>query len=157
MKANIKIKYDIKELNELNKTFNDRKIVKIGILGNKNNRKDKGLTNSMIGSIHEFGSFEKNIPRRSFLKDTFDIKINEFISKTKDIISKNIKKKNAMKIIFSQVGIFGEILIQNAFETDGFGKWKPLSKKTIERKKSEKILVDTAQLRKSITSKVENI
>ena len=46
-------------------------------------------------------------------------------------------------------------LINEGFETSGFGDWKPDSPITIKRKGSEMPLIDTGRLRRSITFEVE--
>ncbi len=56
-----------------------------------------------------------------------------------------------MKVEF---GIMAENIVQDAFDTAGFGKWQPLAPGTLELKETKTILVETTQLRKSIISKV---
>lgn len=156
MPANIKITQNFKLLEQLNKNSKEKFIAKVGILGNKNNRNDEN-TNALIGAVHEFGSVSKNIPRRSFLNDPLMLKakeINQVIAKN---TAENLLKKNGMATIFRQVGAKAEQIVQLAFSSGGFGKWQPLNPKTISRKKSSSILIDSAELRKSISSEVKKI
>lgn len=66
---------------------------------------------------------------------------------------------------YGDYGILGELAqavgvsaleqIQEAFDTEGFGEWTPNSPATIRAKGSEMPLIDTGNLRNSITYKVE--
>lgn len=152
--AEVKITQDFKLLEQLNKNFKTKLVAKIGILGNKTNRNNQN-TNALIGAIHEFGSVTKNIPRRSFLKDPITLKAKEIEKVVADSLSKDFVKKGGDAIAFERAAIKGEEIVQRAFQAGGFGKWEPLSKKTIDRKGSSSKLIDTAQLRKSISSKVD--
>ena len=57
--------------------------------------------------------------------------------------------------LFTEMGILCEAAIQEAFDTKGFGSWKPIEEATKKRKKgSDAILIDKGTLSKSITSEV---
>jgi hypothetical protein len=58
--------------------------------------------------------------------------------------------KSAVKLL----GVMGEETVQEAFATGGFGQWPALRPRTIQRKGSSRILIDSAQLRKAVTSRV---
>ena len=124
-----------------------KKVVKVGVLGN--------TRNASVLATHEFGSITKRIPRRSVLRDTLVYKKEELEIKVIQLTIDNLDKKNGFTIALKKIGIYAENLIQQAFKTGGFGKWQALKQSTIDNKKSDKILIDTAQLRRSITSKVE--
>ena len=81
-----------------------------------------------------------------------DIKRKEIIKEAKRIINKYAM--DGEDKILELLGVYGESIVQEAFETGGFGTWEPLSQETVEAKGSNSILIDTAQLRRSITSKV---
>ncbi len=156
MPATVKITQNFKKLEQLNKNLKTKLVTKVGILGKDNNR-DGEQTNAQIGAKHEFGSLSEGIPRRSFLNDPLVEKKKELVETQKKLFIENLPKKNGEKVIFRKLGIKAEQIIQEAFATGGFGKWQPLSQKTIDQKKSSSILIDTAQLRKSISSDVEEI
>ena len=105
--------------------------------------------------MHEFGSFSKGIPRRSFLKDPITHKRKELLKKAKEIIDANIDKENGDKKIFELIGIYGESIVQEAFESGGFGMWEAISDKTATKKGSSQILIDSSQLRRAIISKTD--
>jgi hypothetical protein len=156
MPANVKITQNFTKLEELNKNLKTKLITKVGILGNASGR-DGGITNAEIGAKHEFGSLSEGIRRRSFLNDPLVEKRKDFVKAEAKIIADNLAEKNGIKKIFRKAGAKAEEIIQQAFATGGFGKWAPLSEKTIDQKGSSSILIDTAQLRKSISSEVEEI
>ncbi len=156
MPANVTIQSNFKKLEQLNKNAKVKMFAKVGILGSKTNRDDP-LTNADIGLKHEFGSKSENIPRRSFLNDPLTIKRDEINKTAGKLIAENLTQPNGMVKIFKQIGIKAEAIIQEAFASGGFGTWQPLSKKTVAKKGSSSILIDTAQLRKSISSGVEKI
>lgn len=155
MPSSVKITGETKGLDELLKNVSTKLVAKVGIFGDKNQRDDGELTNADIGAIHEFGSFSKGIPRRSFLKDPITLKRKELLKKAKSIIADNIDKKNGDEKIFELIGIYGESIVQEAFETGGFGMWEAISPATAEKKNSTQILIDTSQLRRAIISKTD--
>lgn len=140
--------------------------VKVGILGKTNQRSDadrsadeisKNMSNADIGAVHEFGSISEHIPRRSFLRDPFIEKRKDFSQKIEQLVAKHLTSDpQSIKKIFDLIGAYATSIVLKAFATGGFGKWKPLKQQTIDRKGSSKILVDTSQLRRSITWKVES-
>lgn len=155
MPSLVEVKSDLKGLDELLKNVSTKLVAKVGIFGDKNQRDEGELTNADIGAIHEFGSFSKGIPRRSFLKDPITHKRKELLKKAKEIIDANIDKENGDEKIFELIGIYGESIVQEAFETGGFGMWEAISDKTATKKGSSQILIDSSQLRRAIISKTE--
>ena len=148
MSVDIKLDFDMDALGVLLKNAEDsKKVVKVGVLGN--------TRNASVLATHEFGSITKRIPRRSVLRDTLVYKKEELEIKVIQLTIDNLDKKNGFTIALKKIGIYAENLIQQAFKTGGFGKWQALKQSTIDNKKSDKILIDTAQLRRGITSKVE--
>ena len=158
MPSDVKIKFDLTKLNQIVGNLEAKMVAKVGILGNKNQRDEKGQSNSEIGATHEFGSFSQNIPKRSILKTPlFQLRKKELLDGTIKIVNNNLSKPEGAKLIYKQLGLLGEYIVKMAFSTGGYGTWKPLGQQTIKRKGSDKILIDTSQLRRSITSKVEVI
>ena len=151
--------FSLPNLEKLNKNLKKKYIAKVGILGSKASTQhgDSGQTNASIGAVHEFGSYSDNIPRRSFLKDPFHEKQTAIVNKVAQLIKANKLENDFTLKVFKLIGIYGESIVQEAFETGGFGKWQPLSQQTIDKKKSDSILIDTGELRRSITSTVDKI
>lgn len=131
--------------------------VKIGILTGKASLKHGEFkTNVEIGAIQEFGSIKANIPKRSFIRFPIEHKrkdLKKKLRKNKDKIIEYIEEGNTKKI-FTNIGLEAEGIIQDAFNTRGFGKWVDNAPITIFLKGSDAPLIDTGQLRRTITSKV---
>lgn len=163
MIGNIDIKFKLddenlkKALAELGKNIS----VKIGILGADGSKKimnDKKkigkITMATLGAIHEFGSPKVNIPARSFIQMPLERKF-------KEDLGKNVGFKNAVKELNidkmnQEAGESAVETIQSAFASGGFGQWAPLKPETIRRKGSDGILIDTGDLRRSISYEVMN-
>lgn len=137
------------------KALQGKYVTRVGILGEKaseiHNETDK--TNAEIGAIHELG-LVAHIPERSFLRMPLETKLGQWIENNLDIYEKCLKK-GSMKQWFEAVGFAAEKIIDDAFATGGFGSWARLSPVTVAMKGGRlQILVDTGQLRSSITSAV---
>ena len=157
MKKKVNVRVDLSKMKDIQKFFKSNFYTKVGILRGKTNRKEKGLTNASLGVIHEFGSVTRKIPPRSFLRMPLEMKQEYIIAeilKRKRKITKEIYQGNA-KSFSEKLGILSEQVIQMAFESRGFGQWRENKPSTVRRKKSSSPLIDTGQLRRSITSKVE--
>jgi len=165
------VRLDIRQLENVEKQLGKRYFTKVGIMGAKATnrlalggiRKGGGhktskstptdMTNAEIGAIHEFGSITRKIPQRSFLRMPIWMKLPENLKLLGPAMLSGLTTGNIVKA-YKKLGILGENIVQNAFESGGFGNWPKLSQRTIDRKRSSAILIDTAQLRKSITSQV---
>lgn len=116
---------------------------------------EEPLTNPEIGAIHEFGRVGDNpLPARSFLRMPLQTKLVGEVDKIGKKVFQHLIIKKDVRTALKALGVVAENVIQAAFATGGFGLWKKLSAYTIRKKKSSAILIDTAQLRKSITSAV---
>lgn len=161
---------DLAKLNkfvkELSATCRDYS-VKIGIFGNKAPRKKGEVTNPELGAIHEFGLGHN--PKRSFLRMPLEMKSDEIVAQVKTGDNwKNLQKGKPLPVLVD-LGHACEAIIMMAFDTRGFGTWRPNFISTVERKTarlskaqrriqggySNSPLIDTGQLRRSVTSKVE--
>lgn len=151
--SNVEIKLDglhalIKALKKSEKTF-----VKVGILGTHAGRADNsGKTNAEIGVIHEFGG--AHMPQRSFLRVPITEHLNKELEKsgmfTQASLQKVISQKSLIPYL-EKIGVSAEGIVSDAFKTGGFGKWKPSD---MSRKKIKQTLVESQQLRNSISSEV---
>jgi len=111
---------------------------------------EAGITLASLAAVHEYGSVARNIPERPFQRDTFEktkphikkVIINEF--------SKVLKNKQGVKKALSAVGEWYTGEMKTMITK---GSFTPLSIKTIAKKGSSTPLIDTGQLRNSITHK----
>ena len=131
MPSNVRIKSNFKGLEQLQKNLQIKLVAKIGIFADKNPRNDGELTNAQIGAKHEFGVLSEGLPRRSFLKDPIELKRKELLKVADKVIKANIDKEGGVEKIFELIGIAGEAIVQEAFETGGYGTWSPISNRTI--------------------------
>jgi hypothetical protein len=155
-----RIKVDLSGLETFSKAVKDmpKKETQIGILGKDGSAEhsDSGKTNATIGVIHEMGSINGKIPQRSFLKMPIEERgqdITDLMLEQDEAIMKALSLGDT-SLLYEYLGLFSEVQVQEAFNTGGFGKWQKLAESTIKKKGSSAILIDTAQLRKSITYRV---
>lgn len=143
---------DIRGLERIKKEVLKNYVVKVGILGSNDNR-DGENSNATIGLKHEFGSASDNVPERSFLRAPLREKMPEELKGIGQDYFDSLTEDN-IENFFEKLGIKAEEIIQNAFDTRGFGKWAALSNKTVKKKGFDTVLVETTQLRNSIMSEV---
>lgn len=154
-KETFDIQFDDKRLRELIKAFDGKlPVVKVGILGSKNRRTDeKGKeTNASIGMKHEYG--EDGLPIRSFLRGPISSKLAEYLEDLRTFEKNTFEEviKSGFTTFMKKIGIVAELIVSDAFDTGGDGQWIPSN---MERKKNHQTLVETQQLRNSITSEVK--
>lgn len=146
------------KLTMLQQAIKSRFVTQVGVLGSKTSRTEaKDQTNADIGLLHEKGSLSRGIPRRSFLLMPLQQKSEMLMAVKDQLWDKFLNGKQtvaSLKAAYRDMGLQAEIIIQKAFETAGFGHWAPDSARTIARKHSSKPLIDTGQLRASISSRV---
>jgi hypothetical protein len=146
------IKLDNQKLKTIAKIFKENNLkIRVGILGNSPIRSD-GQTNADVGAQHEFGT--EDLPKRSFLRMPLEMKLNQTIKQmeimTRKTVSEIYQDRSIVKVL-KKIAVVAENIVQEAFDTGGFGKWKPSN---FLFKKNHQTLVETQQLRKSITSEV---
>lgn len=148
------VELNIKPLEQLIKALKDPPVARVGILGSKNYRHG-GSSNATIGAAHEFGT--TSIPQRSFLR----IPIQENLQKRLEAagaldeqVLKQVIKTGSVVPWLKKVTVIAQGIVLDAFHTGGFGKWAALNPATLKRKKVQQILVETQQLRNSITHEV---
>lgn len=127
--------------------------VRVGILGKGNAREGGGPSNAFIGAMHEFGTTV--LPVRSFLR----VPITEHLEKEMKAAGA-FTKETAVAVIkagtmvpwLKKIGVLAEGIVQKAFASSGFGAWPPSD---MTRKKVHMTLIESQQLRNSITSDVK--
>lgn len=148
-----------KGLDQIIKALKDRlPTARVGVLGAKTNRKTDGkamATNAGIGAVHEFGS--SKMPQRSFLR----VPIAEHLQKKmessgafdEDVLKEVVASGTIIPWI-KKIAVLGEAIVAEGFATGGFGKW-PAWKTPGYKNDDNRLLVDTRQLRDSISSDVK--
>jgi phage gpG-like protein len=124
----------------------------VGIPSDENSRKEStGITNAELGVIHEFGAPEKGIPERSFMRSTASEEAENLGRLGNACIAECLKGQKSAHDAFADVGAYLQGKIVEKI-TDG--DFVANKEETAKRKKSSKPLIDTGQLRASITYEV---
>lgn len=170
----VSVNFDLSRLRVIERMTKKKYIVEVGILGNKNRRSVKttyskktgfrrvrskeksSLTNAQIGAIHELGSFSRNIKKRSFLKVPLELKMPGIFVKVGQALINQMNPSNIVQT-YKLLGTLAERVVLTAFSTRGYGRWPANSPATIAKKKSEMPLIDSGQLRRSISNRVIKI
>lgn len=124
---------------------------RVGILGS--GARQDGNSNAEIGLKHEFG--DGKTPMRSFLRIPLTDNLQKYLDNAGGVDNETLKKcidEKSLVPLFKKIAVLGEQVVLDGFETGGFGKWKPSNMKF---KKNQQTLVETQQLRNSITSEVK--
>lgn len=120
--------------------------VHIGIFADAERNDDAPML--VIAYAHEFGV---KVPERSYLRAGFDANADEIQAKMEYLLGLVLDGKITGQQALNAIGGFITTRIQ-AYLTDL--KTPPLAESTIKRKGSSNPLIDTGQLRNSITWKV---
>ncbi len=110
-----------------------------------------GSDEVLIGSVHEFGSPERGIPERSFLRSTFNEKREDFLQQMEKAVGTTLAGGSLLQAV-GRVGLGFVSAIQAKIRSNIAPALKP---ETIKRKGSDVALIDTGRLIASITSVAE--
>lgn len=168
MANEIEYKYNEMELKNIVKFLSKNHTIKIGVLGKSKKGTYEGIGAVELATVHEFGSFDERIPRRSFLEKTKEKKMLTYhlwLLNKKKTIYKKIADGNG-EAFLNLIGTKWVAWVKETFIDEGPG-WPALKKRTIaaRRRKSTKapgnetpekfpILRDTSALMRSITHEV---
>ena len=123
--------------------------VDVGILAGEGKHEDSDLTVAQVGFYHEFGTVL--VPERSFIRSTINSKSKEIkkvaAAQYKKVLNGDITNEKGLGVL----GAFTAGLIQETFTNNN---WAPNSELTQLLKGSSSPLIDTGQLRQSISYKV---
>lgn len=156
MKARVKAKFPtnaiLKKIEKAREFLDTRdRIVLVGIPGN--DQQPTGESTAGIARVHEFGSPKKNIPERSFLRAGIRAANEELIALSKRDMKKVVRGKMTMTMAMNRLGVMAVGQVQKYIgQSENFA---PLSARTIAEKGSDKPLIDTGNMRQSITYVVE--
>ena len=128
-------------------------LARVGILGGDAGKQHiGGITNSELGVIHEFGN--EKMPIRSFLRMPIDTHKKEILKSMEGTKARDAFAKKDFVRFFHLLGQSARSIVLQAFETGGFGHWPDITEATKAAKGSSAILVNSAQLKNSITEDV---
>lgn len=125
--------------------------VYIGVPASKNGMHEGGINMATLLALHVLGAPSRGIPQRDPLRPPL---INNAQRYT-DLMAQGIKNALANStdpnVVYEKIGIVASNDVKDYFVS---GSFKPLDQKTIDRKGSSKPLVDTGELRSSITYEI---
>ena len=127
--------------------------VYIGVPASKNGMHEGGINMATLLAIHVLGAPSRGIPQRDPLRPPLIANARRYT----DLLALGLK--NALsdgtdpKLVYEKIGIVASNDVKDYFVS---GNFKPLDQKTIDRKGSSKPLLDTGELRNSITYEVRN-
>lgn len=169
------VSIDIKKMQDLLENLKQTAHIEVGVFAGKSARPDGGLTNATLASIHEYGSPVHNLPPRSMLRTPIHDHAKEIMAPFKGKVDALLKKGTLLQM-YKTIGVAAEKIVDQAFDTGGFGRWPSLTYKTLLAKSArvgrslktrkgklaqiyaglvgEGILIRTAQLRRSFSSRV---
>lgn len=113
---------------------------------------DNGAPITLVGAVHEFGT--DNVPKRSWLRSTFDENRKDWMKLTKQLYDKVLTGKSTTEKVLQQLGIIIAEKVKAKFKS-GDPNWPSLKEKTRARKSSPRTLVDSWKLHNSINSEVK--
>lgn len=149
-----KITSNLKGLEDFVAFMKDHR-ARVGVLGDKAQRNDDSpLNNAEIGLINFTGSVTKNIPPRDFLIFPLEYKRREITKKLGGNDVKAALMRGDFKLVFKLLGIIGEGICKEAFESGGYGQWARNAPLTIAIKGFDQPLVHFSELKRSIGSDV---
>jgi len=141
-----------KKLGSIGKWKASRQVLKEKVAAGK-----FGAGNATIGAAHEFGSMARGLPKRSFLREP----LQEHLQKKLDAAGAfsqaeqaEILKVKSLVPWAKKMAIMAEEVVKCAFDSNGYGKWAPVTAATAKHKTTKDTLVETTQLRDSIMSDV---
>lgn len=122
----------------------------VGVPQEKTEREDtsRSITNAELMFIHTNGSPVKNIPKRPTIEPTIEENKEIIADKFKKIVNRILSNKSDGRVELEKLGIWTVNKIKAKFGSDDL---VPNSPQTIARKGDNNPLIDTGQLRNSIT------
>lgn len=112
-----------------------------------------GTPVALIAAVHEFGSPQKGIPERPFLRTTIQENRAKYVQLNRRNLVEVLNGKMNVEQALGQLGEVAKGDVQAKIASGGFA---PLKEATIKRKGSSKPLIDTGQLRQSIAWELSN-
>lgn len=135
----------------LRRLAKSREVVRVGILDDSPKKAREGAGgryNLEVAAVHEFGAPAAGIPQRSFIRATVDLNAGEIARLQHATMTAYVQGKVTLRQGLDRIGMKVAAMMQKRIAA---GIDPPLAESTIARKGSSKPLVDTGQLRSSIT------
>lgn len=117
--------------------------------GKRGRQIQQAATLAEVAAAHEFGT--ATIPQRSFIRATVDLKAGEIGALQEKLAAQVAEGKITPEVAMERLGAAAQGMVQTRI-AEGIGP--ALAPATVARKGSDKQLVDTGQLRSSVTYQV---
>lgn len=117
--------------------------------GKRGRQIQQAATLAEVAAAHEFGT--ATIPQRSFIRATVDLKAGEIGATQEKLAAQVSEGKITPEVAMERLGAAVQGMVQTRI-AEGIGP--ALAPATVARKGSDKPLVDTGQLRSSVTYQV---
>jgi len=118
--------------------------------GKRGRQIQQAATLAQVAAAHEFGT--DKIPQRSFIRATMDIHAKDILAMMERLVAQVLTGAITPAVAMERLLIFAQGLVQKRIAV---GIDPPLKPETIARKGSSKQLIDSGQLRSSITYQIE--
>jgi phage gpG-like protein len=125
--------------------------INVGVPGSQ--KETDGTPVALIAAVHEFGSPAQGIPERPFLRTTIQENRGKYVQLNRRNL---VAVLNGKMTVEQALGQLGEVAKGDVQLHIASGTFAPLKAATIKRKGSMSPLIDTGQLRQSITWEVSN-
>lgn len=119
-----------------------------------NRAQSESITNAELLLIQMFGSLTRNIPPRDPLLAPLERHKRDLIQMISTGKMKAAFERGDIIGMLRLLGVAAEVIVQEAFETQGDGTWPANKKSTVRSKGSSAPLIDTGQLRRAFSSDV---
>jgi phage gpG-like protein len=142
-------KREQRRLEKLLKEVQKNPHVAVGVLQDEPHDEDFSMVD--LAMIHEYGSSNRKIPERSFIRSTCDTKRKKHLGLIGKFHWQIILGRITAKQALTQLG---EVVSKDIVQTINNGIEPELKEVTIKRKGSSKPLIDTGRLKGSITHEI---
>ncbi len=134
-----------RRLRQLVKSANGS-VVKVGYA--EGAASEEGFPMAAIAAVHEFGAPSKGIPERSFLRSAITENVEFLIKVNKDSLKRVVEGSLTVDQALGRLGEFAKAKVQEKITQ---GPFAPLKPSTIAAKGSSAPLIDTGQMRSSVS------
>lgn len=124
--------------------------VYIGIPSSTNARQGAS-NNATIAATHEMGAPSRGIPARPFLIPTMQNNADKYVNLMAQGFRNALQDKTKAAEVYEKIGLVASSDVKDYIVS---GQFVPLKQSTIDRKGSSKPLIDTGELRNSISYEV---
>lgn len=125
--------------------------VYIGI-PSSNNARQGASNNATIAAVHEMGAPSRGIPARPFLIPTMERNAEKYTTLMAQGFRNALQDKEKAAEVYEKIGLVASSDVKDYIVS---GQFVPLKQSTIDRKGSSKPLLDTGEMRNSISYEVK--